>query len=153
MYYLDIVKYVLSGHSDVKYVLSGHSDTQEIKHFWKFTSGFIGPQILNFDISLSLSPGPKSSLDPSGKTSRGGPGEVHKAHSSSEIFSHNFVQTQTKSWKFILWGSIANFVFFFIVKWLSQWNIIIWKMDRSLLLLKNSFAQNQDANMILLQCQ
>jgi len=30
------------------YMLSGHSAAQEIKHLWKVTSGFIGPQILNY---------------------------------------------------------------------------------------------------------
>jgi hypothetical protein len=28
--------------------------TRNIKHLWKFTSGFIGPQILNFERSLSV---------------------------------------------------------------------------------------------------
>ena len=28
---------------------SGHSAAQNIKHLWTFTSGFIGPQILNFE--------------------------------------------------------------------------------------------------------
>jgi len=32
----------------------------ENKAFMKFASGFIGPQILNFERSLSLSPGPQS---------------------------------------------------------------------------------------------
>ena len=45
-------------------MLSGHSAAQEIKHLWKFTSGFIGPQILNFERSLRLSPGPQNSLVP-----------------------------------------------------------------------------------------
>jgi len=43
-------------------MLSGYSAAQEIKHLWKFTGGFIEPQILNFERSLSLSPLPKSSL-------------------------------------------------------------------------------------------
>ena len=43
-------------------MLSVHSAAQEIKHLWKLTSGFIEPQILNFERSLSLSPKPKSSL-------------------------------------------------------------------------------------------
>jgi hypothetical protein len=41
------------------YMLCGHSVAQEIHHLWQFTSGFIGPQILNFARSLSLSPVPK----------------------------------------------------------------------------------------------
>ena len=43
-------------------MLSRHSAAKEIKHSRKFNSGFIGPQILNFERSLSLSPGPQSSL-------------------------------------------------------------------------------------------
>ena len=43
-------------------MLSGHSAAQEIKHLWKFTSGFIEPQILNFEGSLSLSPALKAVL-------------------------------------------------------------------------------------------
>jgi len=39
---------------------------------WKFTSGFIGLQIFNFERSLSLSPGPQSSLVPPCKMSLGG---------------------------------------------------------------------------------
>ena len=35
---------------------------QEIKHLRKFTSGFIGPQILNFERSLRLSRCPKAVL-------------------------------------------------------------------------------------------
>ena len=57
----------------VKYMLSGHSTLQEINHLWKFTSGFIGPQILNFERSLGLSLGPQSSLVPLCKISFGGP--------------------------------------------------------------------------------
>ena len=38
------------------------------------TSGFIGPQILNFERSISLSPGPQNSLVPPYKISLGGPG-------------------------------------------------------------------------------
>jgi hypothetical protein len=46
--------------------------------FWKlmtgkFTGGFIGSQTLNFERSLSLSPGPQNSLDPPCKISFGGP--------------------------------------------------------------------------------
>ena len=52
--------------------LSGHSAAHKIKHWWKFTSGFIGPQILNFERSLSLSPVPQSSLVPPGKIHFGG---------------------------------------------------------------------------------
>jgi len=44
---------------------------QEGHHF--ITSGFIGPQILKFEISLSLSLGSQSSLVPTCKTSLGGP--------------------------------------------------------------------------------
>jgi hypothetical protein len=43
-------------------MLSRHSAAQEIKHSWQFTSRLIGPQIFNFERSLSLSPGPQSSL-------------------------------------------------------------------------------------------
>jgi hypothetical protein len=45
----------------IKDMLYRHSAAQEIKHSWKFTSGLIGPQILNFERSLSLSLGPQSS--------------------------------------------------------------------------------------------
>jgi hypothetical protein len=38
-----------------------------------FTSGFIGPHILNFERSLSLAPGPQNSLVPACKISLGGP--------------------------------------------------------------------------------
>ena len=54
-------------------MLSGHSAVQEINNLWKFTGGFIGPQILNFARGLSLSPGPQSSLVPPCKISFGGP--------------------------------------------------------------------------------
>ena len=54
-------------------MLSGHSAVQEIKHLWKFTSGFIGLQILNFERSLSLSPGPEINLVPPCKYLLGGP--------------------------------------------------------------------------------
>jgi hypothetical protein len=40
--------------------------------WWKFTSGFIGPQILNFERSPSLFPGPQRSLVSSCKISLGG---------------------------------------------------------------------------------
>jgi len=53
-------------------MLSGHSAAQEIKHLCKFTSGFIGPQIVNFERSLSLFQGPQSSLVPLYKASLGG---------------------------------------------------------------------------------
>ena len=53
--------------------LSGHSAAQKIKHLRKFTSGFIGSQILNFAISISLSPVTRSSLVPPCKISFGGP--------------------------------------------------------------------------------
>ena len=56
----------------IKYTLSGHSAARGIKHLWKFISGFIGPQILNFERSLSLSPGPQSSHVPPCKISLGG---------------------------------------------------------------------------------
>jgi hypothetical protein len=46
----------------IKYMLSGYSAAQEIKQFWKFISGFIGPQFLNFEKCLGLSMGPQSSL-------------------------------------------------------------------------------------------
>ena len=46
----------------MKYMLSGHSAAQEIKHLLKYTSGFIGPKILNFERSFSLSRGPKAVL-------------------------------------------------------------------------------------------
>ena len=60
-----------------KYMLSRHSSAQEIKHLWKFTSSFIKPQILNFERSLILSPGPWSSLVPHCFISFGGPGESY----------------------------------------------------------------------------
>ena len=43
-------------------MLSEHSAAQEIKHLWKFTSGFIEPKILNFEGSLSLSLGPQKAV-------------------------------------------------------------------------------------------
>jgi len=43
-------------------MLPRHPAAQEIKHLWKFTSGFIGPEILGFERSLSLSPGHQSSF-------------------------------------------------------------------------------------------
>jgi hypothetical protein len=58
-------------------MLSEHSAAQGINHLWKFTSGFIGPQILNFARSLSLSPGPQSSLVPPCKISFGGPVPIY----------------------------------------------------------------------------
>jgi hypothetical protein len=57
----------------IKYMLSGHSAAQEIKHLRKLTSGFIGPQILNFKRSFSLSPGLQSSFVPPCIISLGGP--------------------------------------------------------------------------------
>ena len=55
-------------------MLSGHSfAAQEIKHLWKFTRGFIGPQNLNFERSNSLFPGPQSRLIPPCKISVRGP--------------------------------------------------------------------------------
>ena len=54
-------------------MLSGHSAAQEIRHLWKFTSGFIGPQIINFENSLSLSLRSQSSLVPPCKISLGVP--------------------------------------------------------------------------------
>ena len=44
---------------------------------WKFISGFIGQQTLNFERSLSLSPGPQSSLVPPCTISFGGPGQTY----------------------------------------------------------------------------
>ena len=46
---------------------------QEGHHF--ITNGFIGPQILNFERSLSLSPGPQRCFVPPCKISLGGPGK------------------------------------------------------------------------------
>ena len=54
-------------------MLSGHAVAQEIKHLRKFSSGFIGPQILNFKRSLSLSLGPQRSLVPPCTISLGSP--------------------------------------------------------------------------------
>jgi len=51
----------------IKDMLCRHSAAKEIKHSWKYTSGFIGPQILKFERSLSLSPGLTSSLVRLGK--------------------------------------------------------------------------------------
>ena len=56
-------------------MLSEHSATQEIKHMWKLTSGFIGSQILIFERNISLSPGPENSLVPPYKLSLGGPAQ------------------------------------------------------------------------------
>ena len=53
--------------------LSGHFAAQKIKHLRKFTSGFIGSQILNFAISISLSPVTRSSLVPPCTIPFGGP--------------------------------------------------------------------------------
>ena len=41
-------------------MLSGHCAAQELTHLWKFTNGFIGLQILNFERSLNLPRGPKA---------------------------------------------------------------------------------------------
>jgi hypothetical protein len=38
----------------IKHILSGHSAAQGVKHLLKFTSGFIGSQILNFERRLNL---------------------------------------------------------------------------------------------------
>ena len=46
----------------IKSMLSGHSAAQEIQQFGKFTSGFIGPQILNFEKSFGLFMGQQSIL-------------------------------------------------------------------------------------------
>ena len=54
-------------------MLSEHFAAQEIKHLWKFSSGFIEPQILNFERNLSLFSGPQSSLVPPCKIYLGGP--------------------------------------------------------------------------------
>ena len=54
-------------------MLSGHSAAQEIKHLWKFGSGFIEPEILNFERSLNLFSGPQSSLVPPCKIYLGSP--------------------------------------------------------------------------------
>ena len=54
-------------------MFSEHSAAQEIKHIWKLTRSFIGPQILNFERNLNLFQGPKSSLVPPCKISLGGP--------------------------------------------------------------------------------
>ena len=43
-------------------MLSGHYAALEIKHLWKITNGLIGPQIRNFERSVSLSWGPKAVL-------------------------------------------------------------------------------------------
>jgi hypothetical protein len=53
--------------------LSGHSAAQKVKHLRKFTSGFIGSQILNFETSISLSPVTQNSLVPLCKIPFGGP--------------------------------------------------------------------------------
>ena len=45
------------------------------KALWKFTSGFIGPQIFNIHRRLSMTPEPQLSLVPPCKISLGGPGE------------------------------------------------------------------------------
>ena len=50
------------------------------------TSGFIGPQILNFDRSLSLSLGPQSSLVPPCKISLGGP--AHTCWCPAKCYLH-----------------------------------------------------------------
>ena len=54
-------------------MLSGLSAAQEIKHLLKFTNGFIGPQILKFERSLSPSSETQSSLVLPCKISLGGP--------------------------------------------------------------------------------
>ena len=71
-------------------MLSGHSAAQEIKHLWKFTSGFIGPQVLNFERSVSTDHGAQNSLVPPCKISLGGPGwdkiAEQKAHLNECIY-------------------------------------------------------------------
>jgi hypothetical protein len=49
-----------------------HLQCNQEGHYF-ITNGFIDPQILNFERSLSLSPGPQSSLVPPCKISLGGP--------------------------------------------------------------------------------
>jgi hypothetical protein len=72
-------------------MLSGHATAEEIKHLWKFTSGFIGPQILNFERSVNPVPGAQNSLVPPCKISLGGPGwdiiAEQKAHLNDVIMS------------------------------------------------------------------
>ena len=46
----------------VKNIKIVYSAAQEIKHIWKLTSGFIGPQILSFERSLSMSPWPQKEV-------------------------------------------------------------------------------------------
>ena len=45
-----------------RYMLSVHSAAQEINHLRKFSSGFIGPQILNLREVLACPQGPKAVL-------------------------------------------------------------------------------------------
>ena len=67
----------------IMYMLSGHSAAQEITHLWRITSGFIGPQILNFERKLSLSPGTQSDLVSPCKISLGGPGNTDRRMSDT----------------------------------------------------------------------
>jgi len=53
-------------------MLSEHPAAQVIKHIAKLTTGFIGPQILNFERNLNLSLGPQSSFVPLCAISLGG---------------------------------------------------------------------------------
>ena len=89
----------------IMYMLYGHSASQEIKHIWKFISGFIGPQILNFERSLNLSPGPQSSHVLPCKISRG----------NSLIFkcpkSHGTVLVKCSLKAFVLIGWLLHYLY------------------------------------------
>ena len=76
----------------IKYILSGNSAAQEIKHLWKFTSGFFGRHILNFERNLSLSPRPQCSLVPFCIISLGGPVYWYQLCSSSRRLVPLFVR-------------------------------------------------------------
>jgi len=78
----------------IKYMLSGHSAAQKIKQFWKATSGFIGPQLLDLEESLDLSPGPQSCLVSPCKNSLGGP--AHKKLIKMNILQNTALKLDEK---------------------------------------------------------
>ena len=71
--YIVSKKVIISSHNVYfRSKFSGHSAVQKIKHLRKLTSVFFGSQILNFEISISLSPVTQSSLVPPCKIPFGG---------------------------------------------------------------------------------
>ena len=71
------------------FVIWTFSCTGKKKHLWKFTSGFNEHQILNFERSLSLSPGLKNNLFPPCKISLGGPVYINTLPSYFNIYLYS----------------------------------------------------------------